>query len=211
MSGKWSKKGKNPIVKSTLTRQNMHKIYDLVSYLKDLGVKRYFLLHEDIIGRQKIMPCFSFPGFREFYIKLKDNFAGTLDIGSVAASGFYKYGLNSPGKCDAGLQKIAICRTVRCFPAIYLRALMNSVSATYFRTASKRYGTSPILEQFQTFMITYAREMTAATTRIAAAGARRTVIFFMAESIFPTPDAQIKILDNNYFNLYSTLKSDTIY
>ncbi len=147
---KMVEKGKNPIVKSTLTRQNMHEIYDLVSYLKDLGVKRYFLLHEDIIGRQKIMPCFSFPGFREFYIKLKDNFAGTLDIGSVAASGFYKYGLKSPGRCDAGLQKIAIMPDGSIFPCNLFAGFKEFRLGNIFQDGIEKIWTSPILEQFRT-------------------------------------------------------------
>ena len=44
-------RGKNPIVKSVLTQQNKNEIHDLILYLKELGVKRYYLLHEDIIGR----------------------------------------------------------------------------------------------------------------------------------------------------------------
>ncbi|HJX01576.1 MAG TPA: radical SAM protein, partial [Candidatus Humimicrobiaceae bacterium] len=46
--------GRDPVVKSTLMYENINQIYDLVSYLAEIGVKRYYLLYEDIIGREKV-------------------------------------------------------------------------------------------------------------------------------------------------------------
>ena len=63
--------GISPIVKSTVTPENMNEIEGLVTHLAEIGVKRYFLLHEDIIGRGRHAPCLSFPEFwKSFYILL---------------------------------------------------------------------------------------------------------------------------------------------
>ncbi len=107
---------KNPIVKSTLMKENVNEIYDLISYFAGLGVKRYYLLHEDIIGRQKNLTGFSFPEFWKFYSKIKTEMAEMLDIGFVAASGFYSHGSQSKDRCDAGVKKIAIMPDGSVFP-----------------------------------------------------------------------------------------------
>ncbi len=99
--------GKDPAVKSVLLRENKNEIFELVPYLAELGVKRYFLLYEDTIGRRLSRPCFSFPEFYDIYSRLKRNTKCLLDVRFVAASGFYKYG-GRAGRCDAGTEKIAI-------------------------------------------------------------------------------------------------------
>lgn len=42
--------------------------------------------------------------------------AGVLDIGFVAASGFYSHGPQPKGRCDAGVKKIAIMPDGSVFP-----------------------------------------------------------------------------------------------
>ena len=142
-------KGKNPIVKSTLTRQNMPEIHDLVDYLIGLGVKSYFLLHEDIIGRQNVMSCFSFPEFRKFHGELKEKFTEVLDIGFVAASGFYKYGIKSQGRCDAGSEKIAIMPDGSVFPCNLFAGFEEFCLGNIFRDSIDEILGNPSLDYFR--------------------------------------------------------------
>jgi radical SAM protein with 4Fe4S-binding SPASM domain len=143
--------GKAPIVKSVLTRNNVDEIHSFVDYLGDIGVKRYFLLHEDIIGIKKIPPGFSFPEFREFYVKLKDESAGIVDIGFVAASGFYKYGIRSPGRCDAGTKKIAVMPDGSVFPCNLFSGFKEFCLGNIFRDGVDKILKNPILHYFRQY------------------------------------------------------------
>ncbi len=104
--------GKNPIVKTVLTRENSMQINDLLCCLIDLGVKRYYLLHEDIMGRDSLSGI-SFPEFYEFYLGLKTKAKDSTEVGFVAASGFYKGG---DFRCDAGINKLTIMPDGAVFP-----------------------------------------------------------------------------------------------
>lgn len=143
--------GKNPIVKSVLMKENKNEIYDLVLYLKELGVKTYRLLHEDIIGRKQISGCFSFPEFWEFYSKLKKDLEGILDIGFVAASGFYKYGLHARGRCDAGITKVAIMPDGSVFPCNLFLGFDEFLLGNLFNDGIEKILSNPVLERFREF------------------------------------------------------------
>jgi radical SAM protein with 4Fe4S-binding SPASM domain len=108
--------GKNPIVKSALTKENSHEIHDLVLYLSELGIKKYYLLHEDLLGRKEKAPFFSFPQFWQFYTNLKTLTEGLIEIDFVAASGFCMSKNKPRGRCNAGLTKIAVMPDGSAFP-----------------------------------------------------------------------------------------------
>jgi radical SAM protein with 4Fe4S-binding SPASM domain len=142
--------GKNPIVKSTLTQRNKKEIYSLIMYLKDLGIKRYYLLHEDIIGRQE-STGFSFPAFWRFYSHLKKDLTGILDIGFVAASGFYKYGIQAHGRCDAGITKIAIMPDGSAFPCNLFFGFPEFNLGNIFSDGLQTIWNNPVLNQFREY------------------------------------------------------------
>jgi radical SAM protein with 4Fe4S-binding SPASM domain len=108
--------GKDPIVKSALTRDNFHEIHDLVLYLSELGIKKYYLLHEDLIGSKEQTSFFSFPQFWQFYTNLKKLTEGLVEIDFVAASGFCTTKTKLRGRCNAGLTKIAVMPDGSAFP-----------------------------------------------------------------------------------------------
>lgn len=141
--------GKNTIVKSVLTKENKHEIYDLILYLKELGVKRYYLLHEDIIGRQKPLTCFSFSEFWKFYSNIKTDMARVLDINFVAASGFYKYGLKEQRRCNAGVIKIAVFPDGSVFPCNLFAGFKEFRLGNIFKDDMEKILRNPILESFR--------------------------------------------------------------
>jgi radical SAM protein with 4Fe4S-binding SPASM domain len=108
--------GRNPVTKTTLTLENLDEIPALLSFLKDLGVRRYFLLHEDTLGRETPFRGFSFPEFWERYILLKETCDKEITMGFVAASGFYKDSKNHGCRCDAGIHKLAVFPDGSIFP-----------------------------------------------------------------------------------------------
>jgi len=143
--------GKNPIVKSTLLKENKNEIYDLIVYLRKLGIKRYYLLHEDIIGRPKNTTGFSFPEFLKIYSGLKKYLEGLFDIGFVAASGFYKYGIQTPGRCDAGITKIAILPDGSAFPCNLFFGLKIFRLGNLFEDGIEKIWSNPVLDRFRKY------------------------------------------------------------
>jgi len=141
--------GKNPIVKSTLNQKNKNEIYDLVLYLSDIGLKRYYLLHEDIIGRDQYSDCLSFPEFYEFYSELKQNLKGILDIGFVAASGFYKYGPRKGIRCNAGITKIALLPDGSAFPCNLFLGFDDFRLGNIYQDGMESILKTPILDRFK--------------------------------------------------------------
>ena len=143
--------GKNPIVKSTLMQANINEIYDLVSYLAGLGIKRYYLLYEDIIGRQKPLTCFSFSEFWKFYSKIKVDMARVLDINFVAASGFYTHEPQSHERCDAGIKKIAVLPDGSAFPCNLFAGFEEFCLGNIFEDGMEKILRSPILMSFRKY------------------------------------------------------------
>ena len=144
--------GSNPIVKSVLMHENRAEISRLASYLTELGVKRYFLLHEDVIGRHYSQAS-SFPEYYAFYEALKKEMGNKLDTGFVAASGFYKYGDQELGRCDAGITKIAVMPDGSAFPCNLLAGSRNFFLGNIFRDGIENIWHNPILESFRTHRV----------------------------------------------------------
>lgn len=141
--------GGTPIVKSVLTPMNRGEIADLVHYLAELGVKRYFLLHEDIIGRGEYTEYFSFPEFMKYFSVLRSQFQGILDIGFVAASGFYKYGPHACRRCDAGITKLAVLPDGSTFPCNLLLGYNEFHLGNIMRDSLDSILSHPVLERFR--------------------------------------------------------------
>jgi len=142
--------GKNPIVKSVLTRTNRGELHALIHYLGELGVKRYFLLHEDIIGRQQHAGYLSFPDFMRYFSTLRSNLREILDIGFVAASGFYKCGSSACRRCDAGTTKLAVLPDGSTFPCNLLLGFKKFCLGNILRDSLETILNHPVLEKFRT-------------------------------------------------------------
>jgi radical SAM protein with 4Fe4S-binding SPASM domain len=143
--------GKSPVVKSVLMKGNEHEIIDLVSFFADIGVRKYFLLHEDIIGRPVDTAGSSFPEFHASYTELKTEFLGQLDIGFVAASGFYKYSAGKHRRCDAGMTKLAIMPDGSVFPCNLLIGFREFHLGNIFNDDREMIWSNPILKYFRNF------------------------------------------------------------
>ncbi len=141
--------GKSPVVKSTLLQKNKDEIRDLASYLANLGVKRYYLLHEDIIGNKH--SSFSFPEFMEIYSEIKTDLKGTLDTGFVAASGFYKYGVQAHSRCDAGISKIAVMPDGSAFPCNLFFGFKEFCLGNLLEEGIDKLLRNPILADFKKY------------------------------------------------------------
>lgn len=141
-------KGLNPITKSALTRDNKDEIYPLVAFLKTLGVKRYYLMHEDIMGRPD-GTTFSFPEFWEIYKGIRKDFTGIVDVGYVAASGFRASLTGRDSRCDAGSAKLAIFPDGSVFPCNLFAQFPEFNLGNIFHASTEKILAHHILQRFQ--------------------------------------------------------------
>ena len=141
--------GKKPVAKTVLLRENIQEICELAAYLAGCGLEKYYLLHEDIIGRQDLSASFSFPEFWNFYSKVRADMEGLLDIGFVAASGFYKYGPHSRNRCDAGVTKLAIMPDGSAFPCNLFSGFGEFFLGNIFTDGIEKIWSNPVLENFR--------------------------------------------------------------
>jgi radical SAM protein with 4Fe4S-binding SPASM domain len=141
--------GKNPIVKSTLTYQNKNELREFIAYLGKRGVKRYYLLHEDVLDKNTAACSFSFPEFWGIYSGLRADLKGIIDIGFVAASGFFKYGKQYHLRCDAGTQKIAVLPDGSAFPCNLFFRFPEFYLGNIFTDGIDKIVDNPILSHFR--------------------------------------------------------------
>lgn len=123
---------KNTFVKSVLKKENMNEIPELLKFLIEIGVKKYYLLYEDIIGR-KIFDCIPFPVYYDYYLMLHKKFNDNIKIDFVSASGFYKYNVASGKRCDAGFSKIAIMPDGSVFPCNLFAGMKEFMLGNIFK------------------------------------------------------------------------------
>lgn len=141
--------GKIPIVKSTLTKENCLEIHDLVLYLSDLGIKKYYLLHEDLIGRKDCTNFFSFPQFWQFYTNLKASMQGLIEIDFVSASGFCNSKNQLHGRCNAGITKIAVMPDGSAFPCNLFAGFKDFYLGNILKDGMEKIWGNKILKFFR--------------------------------------------------------------
>jgi len=146
---KMIERDKDPIVKSTLTRANANEIRPLLKYLRALGIKRYYLLYEDTIGRTGPSSCFSYSVFMRYYANVQNDLK-PFPVGFVAASGFHKYGGKACGRCAAGIEKIAVMPDGSVFPCNLFAGFEEFRLGNIFLEGTEKIWNSPILNQFRT-------------------------------------------------------------
>jgi len=141
-------KGLNPITKSALTLDNKGELYPLVAFLQTIGVKRYYLMHEDIMGRPEAK-TFSFPDFWEIYMGIRNIFRGSIDVGYVAASGFRTDPAGLDRRCNAGSKKLAIFPDGSVFPCNLFGGFPEFNLGNIFHTNIEKISTHHMLGYFR--------------------------------------------------------------
>jgi uncharacterized protein len=142
--------GKHTIIKSVLKTANRREIRGLIHYLRERGVKTYFLLHEDILGRKNQTESLSFPDFMTYFSALRSELHDVIDIGFVAASGFFKYGMLVHGRCDAGTGKLAVLPDGSTFPCNLLFGFREFCLGNILRDNIETILKHPVLQKFRT-------------------------------------------------------------
>ena len=101
--------GLDPIVKTVVNRSTMDDILNIVHLLRDIGVRRYFLIHMDLFSKDPAarQDALSFINFMAFYRRITAQNPG-FEINKVNASCFDMHALPSGTRCAGGVRKLSI-------------------------------------------------------------------------------------------------------
>ncbi len=101
--------GLDPIVKTVVSKETMADIQDIINLIRDMGVRRYYLIHMDLMTRDTTLrnAALGYCAFREFYEELKRN-NPFIEILRVNASCFEKESLHEGARCAGGVRKLAV-------------------------------------------------------------------------------------------------------
>jgi radical SAM protein with 4Fe4S-binding SPASM domain len=85
-----------------------------------------------------------------YFSTLKSRLQEIIDIGYVAASGFFKYGSHANRKCDAGTEKLAVLPDGSTFPCNLLLGFGEFYLGNILKDSMDTILTHPVLERFKT-------------------------------------------------------------
>lgn len=110
--------GLNPIVKTVVTRETMPGIPSMADLLMKLGVRRYYLIHMDMLsndhGCQQSAICYS--DFITFYNAIRAKQRGDMQIFKVHASCFGRETLPQGMRCAGGVRKLSVMPDGSAYP-----------------------------------------------------------------------------------------------
>lgn len=109
--------GLDPLVKTVVSRKTMPDIPGIVSLITGLGIRRYFLIHMDVLSGapDKLELCLSYPGFLDFFGKMRNAFPD-VEMYKVAASCFDRGALPGGARCAGGVLKLAVAPDGSSYP-----------------------------------------------------------------------------------------------
>ncbi len=195
--------GKKPHVKSILRKENKAEIYDFMRFLRKIGVTKYYMMYEDIIGRTKEQDIFSFPEFWNFYLKLKNNLGGQIDVGAVVASGFYAGSEQLKGRCNGGIKKLAIMPDGSVYPCNLFAGFKEFKLGNIFNDDYEKILINPILDLFKKYSGNNKCKKTDCELRLNCRGGcpAHSIFFYNSiEDIDPRcKHSKNKYFDNKYF------------
>jgi radical SAM protein with 4Fe4S-binding SPASM domain len=109
--------GLNPIVKTVVNRTTLRDIENIVALIGDLGVRRYYLIHMDVMAKNPSLlnESLRYADFVSYHEKIKAASA-RVGIFRVNASCFAKENLPPGTRCAGGVLKLSIMPDGSAYP-----------------------------------------------------------------------------------------------
>lgn len=144
--------GLNPIVKTVVTVATMPDIQSVVNLLKKLGVKRYYLIHMDLLTDAVSVQhsALSYPEFLSFFQEIKLTNTG-IEINKVNASCFEKQTLPKGVRCAGGVRKLSVMPDGSVYPCNLFQHFPEFNLGNIFTDTFSEIWSSPKLDYFRTF------------------------------------------------------------
>lgn len=109
--------GLDPVVKTVITRSNLHDLQNIIDLVKGIGVRRYYLIHMDLMSgntslMKDAMDFINFERCYQFFRRANPD----MGIFKVHASCFHRNLLPDGVRCAGGVRKISISPDGSVFP-----------------------------------------------------------------------------------------------
>jgi len=144
--------GLDPVVKTVVNRQTMADMQDIIALLKQLGVRRFYLIHRDLftMNSDEKGDAPGFPEFMQFFLRTVEQ-NPDFEINRVNASCFEKEKLPEGVRCAGGVRKLSIMPDGSVYPCNLFQHLPEFSLGNIFSDPFPEIWSSPRLELFRHF------------------------------------------------------------
>ncbi|MBI5075360.1 MAG: radical SAM protein [Nitrospirae bacterium] len=144
--------GLDPIVKTVVNRTTMPDIPLIAELLSKLGVRRYYLIHMDLLADAVSAQhsALSYPEFLSFFQEIKSANTG-IEINRVNASCFEKQTLPKGVRCAGGVRKLSVMPDGSVYPCNLFQHVPAFDLGNIFTDPFSVIWSSPRLDHFRTF------------------------------------------------------------
>ena len=142
--------GLDPLVKTVVSRETMADIQDIIHLIRDMGVKRYCLIHMDLMTRNTTSrnATLGYSAFRDFYEEIKRNNQDIV-ISKVNASCFEKETLPEGVRCAGGVRKLAVMPDGSAYPCNLFQHFEEFILGNIFDNNLFTIWANPKLDLFR--------------------------------------------------------------
>ena len=144
--------GCDPIVKTVITRSNLHDLQNIVDLLRCIGVKRFYIIHMDLMSGNTSLTkdAMGFTEFESFYRSLSGVNAN-IGIFKVHASCFNRNLIPDGVRCSGGVRKLSILPDGSVFPCNLFHCLEEFTLGNVFESDLSSLWKSPKLSLFREY------------------------------------------------------------
>jgi len=144
--------GFDPLVKTVVSAETGETLQRIVDLMGDIGVRRYFLIHMDVLSKDEALLAKSM-GFTDFlavFESLKTANPGR-EIFKVNASCFDRHILPPYARCAGGIFKLSLLPDGSAFPCNLFHTIGEFYLGNIFRDGFSRIWSHPKLAVFREF------------------------------------------------------------
>lgn len=140
----------NPIVKTVVVKSSTKDIQKIIDLLIDIGVRRYYLIHMDLLSKDlsAMKESLSYVEFLEFYKSIKTA-NPVIDIHHVNASCFHNKSLPSDIRCAGGVLKLSIMPDGSVLPCNLFQPFKEFILGNIFKDDFNDIWMNPKLDLFR--------------------------------------------------------------
>lgn len=140
----------NPIVKTVYNKETADDIQNIVNLIRRIGVKRYYIIHMDILSRNETGMKHSVPygAFFDFNKKIK-RVNPDIGIHRVNASCFDKNTLPPGVRCAGGVRKLSVMPDGSVYPCNLFHNMKDFELGNIFRDKFSDIWANPKLNLFR--------------------------------------------------------------
>jgi len=140
----------DPIVKTVLTKSSIKDIQKIIDLLIDIGVRRYYIIHMDLLSKDKsvMKEAFSYSEFLNFYENIK-TVNPVISIYRINASCFHKESIPADIRCAGGVLKLSVMPDGSVFPCNLFHGIKEFFLGNIFSDDFPDIWMNPKLDLFR--------------------------------------------------------------